>query len=169
MPVDERPEGAPSALMWAARYGHTDAVRALLEGGAKTSLKNKSGWTALTDAAWHGHTEAVRALVEGGADAGYRSPDGMCPLRIAAQRGHAEAAAVLGAATDVDAGSGEALMAAAWNGHVEAVRALVAAGATLDVAAADGTTALKIAQTKKHEDVVQVLLDAGANPDKGQG
>ena len=111
----------------------------------------------------------MRALVEGGADAGYRSPDGMCPLRIAAQRGHAEAAAALALATDVDAGNGEALMAAAWNGHVEVVRALVTAGATLDVAAADGTTALKIAQTKKHEDVVKVLLDAGANPDKGQG
>ena len=82
--------------MWAALFGDTLSVKALLEGGADTlqmgkarkrvalwvymletfsfspvpSTCGKDGMTALMYAATNGHALAVKALLEGGADIG---------------------------------------------------------------------------------------------------
>ncbi|MGO8677731.1 MAG: ankyrin repeat domain-containing protein [Limisphaerales bacterium] len=50
------------------------------------------------------------------------------------------------------------------NGDKEGVRLFVAAGMDVNTPAGDGITALMIAATKGHTDLVRTLLDKGANP-----
>ena len=56
-----------TALLLAAFYGHTDAVRVLLDGGADVNAKSKKGMTALSSAQSNGHTAVVQLLKKAGA------------------------------------------------------------------------------------------------------
>ena len=62
-PLGRRP------LMLAARSGHVDAVRALLDHGADANAKEDArGTTALMQAADQGHADVIAVLIEHGAD-----------------------------------------------------------------------------------------------------
>lgn len=71
--IEERIAGE-TPLMLAAKNGHVDAVKLLLERGAQINARNpetpdsKKGMTALMLAAQQGHDEVVRVLLEHGAD-----------------------------------------------------------------------------------------------------
>jgi ankyrin repeat protein len=54
------------------------------------------------------------------------------------------------------------LRTASYYGHLEVVRELIAQGADANTVGQRGETALKYAQEKKHNDVVQLLIKAGA-------
>jgi ankyrin repeat protein len=54
-------------LIEAARFGHDDVVRALIERGADLKPKNKEGQTALMLAVKNGHDDVVKILKEAGA------------------------------------------------------------------------------------------------------
>ena len=56
-----------------------------------------------------------------------------------------------------------ALICASENGHDEALRLLLLAGADKDVASNDGDTALMYAAHRGHVEVLRLLLTAGAN------
>ena len=51
-----------SALIDAARFGHVEAVRLLLNAGANGSIKNKAGRDAISIAQEHGHEQIVSIL-----------------------------------------------------------------------------------------------------------
>jgi ankyrin repeat protein len=55
-----------------------------------------------------------------------------------------------------------ALSVAATHGHVEAIIALLAAGAEVDHAETDGNTAMYGAASRGHAEAVRVLVAAGA-------
>ena len=91
------------ALLHAAWKGRTDAVRWLVEHGARLNRAGKE-WSAVHYAAFAGHEEIVRYLLERGADANARSTNGSTPLMMAAREGHEEIATRLlsaGARTDI--------------------------------------------------------------------
>ena len=73
--------------MLAARNGNPDAVKVLIEGGAKVNVRESvRGTTALMWAAEQKHPEAVKALLAGGADfnaksAGAGLPRARAPIR----------------------------------------------------------------------------------------
>ena len=54
-------------------------------------------------------------------------------------------------------------MSASKTGHIECVRALIEANATVDHARPDGRTALMSASLKGHVECVRALLEAKAN------
>lgn len=58
-----------------------------------------------------------------------------------------------------------ALISASKKGHVEIVKLLLAANATLDAVETDGYTALMFAGKRGHTETVKTLLDAGADMD----
>jgi ankyrin repeat protein len=77
------PRGGWSAVMYAAREGATDAVRALADAGANLDLTDPEGTSALIIAIVNGHWEAASALVDKGADINLADIKGMTPLYAA--------------------------------------------------------------------------------------
>ena len=77
------PRGGWSAVMFAAREGAADAVRALAESGANLNLTDPEGTTALVLAVINGHYDVVSALIDKGADPNVADIKGMTPLYAA--------------------------------------------------------------------------------------
>lgn len=82
--VDERGNDGLTALMWAARTGAVDAMRALLDAGADPNVRDdRNGWTPLLHAIHKRQVGAVRLLLERGANPHQRA-DMATPLLMAA-------------------------------------------------------------------------------------
>lgn len=88
--TEERIAGE-TPLMLAAKNGHVDAVKLLLNRGAKINARNpdtpdsKKGMTALMLAAQQGHDEVVRVLLEHGADTTVETRFGRTALDLASR------------------------------------------------------------------------------------
>ena len=88
--VEGRMEGredGDTCLITAARYGHLDICRLLIDKGAQLEAKDIIGRTPLHCAAVRGHVEIVRLLCDRGADVEARSDSGSWPLHWAAYIG----------------------------------------------------------------------------------
>ncbi|KXZ48898.1 hypothetical protein GPECTOR_24g187 [Gonium pectorale] len=155
-----------TALMMAAKGGHVEVVKDLLDAGADLYARDRNGMGALMMAAKGGHVEVVKVLLAAArADVNAADMNGMTALMMAAKGGHVEVVKVLLAArADVNAADMDgttALTMAAKGGHVEVVKVLLAAaGANVNAADMNGTTALTMAAKGGHVEVVKVLLAA---------
>jgi ankyrin repeat protein len=91
--VDARSNlGNPLSL--AAAEGKLDAVRYLLDQGAKVNTSEMQGHAALAEAAYYGHVDVVKELLLHGADINAVSADGTA-LDIAVSRKNSDAADLL--------------------------------------------------------------------------
>jgi ankyrin repeat protein len=77
------PRGGWSAVMYAAREGATDAVRALADARANLDLVDPEGTSALIIAIINGHWETASALIDKGANVNAADIKGMTPLYAA--------------------------------------------------------------------------------------
>jgi ankyrin repeat protein len=151
-------EGGETVLMAAARTGDRQVVDQLLAHGANVQTKGSQfGETALMIAAAQNHGGVIPALVAHGADVDARSN----PLSYAKDRFGLE-----GVVTILPHGSWTPLMYAAREGSLDALRALAEAGAHLDLADPDGTTALHLAILNAHFDAAALLIEKGADPNR---
>lgn len=140
---------------------------------AAVGARDGHGRTPLHVAAFAGQRDVVRALAKAGADLGALENDRYDAVTIAAVADDEETLRVLlakgASATLVTSRyDGTALIAAAHLGHDGAVRQLIEAGAPLDHVNNLHWTALIEAVVlgdggKRHQQVVQDLLTAGAN------
>ena len=84
-PPDEAGHDGITPLMWAARYGATHSMAALLDAGADANARDSNNrWTPLLHAIHMERSHAVRLLLERGADANAAAPGGLTPLLMAA-------------------------------------------------------------------------------------
>ncbi len=87
MTAEERPKdmnrGGMSALHFAAREGHVESVKALLEVGAEIDFTDPDGSTPLIVALMNGHWDTAKLLVEAGADVNHWDWWGQTPLYMA--------------------------------------------------------------------------------------
>ena len=83
-PPEERgpksPRGGLTPLMYAARDGRLNAVKALIENGARLNERSADKSTALLIAAINGHFDVAKYLVEKGGDTNLPSIDDATPL-----------------------------------------------------------------------------------------
>ena len=150
-PESEMP-GGETALMTAARAGPVDAVRVLLANGADPNARVEgSGQTALMWAADRNNAAAINVLVEHGADVALRTP-------IKKPMGG-------GSYFSSPPSTGfTALLFAVRAGQLDATRALLDAGASVDALLSDGQSALVIAAANANWELADYLLDRGADP-----
>ncbi len=77
-------EGGHTDLMRASLEGNTETVKRLLESGADVNAKDDEGRTALMFAVTNMQTDSAKALVEHGADVNVKANDGCTELMLAA-------------------------------------------------------------------------------------
>jgi ankyrin repeat protein len=148
------PDGT-TALHWAAYHDRIDEVRVLLGKGAKADVANRFGSTPLSLACRNGNEAMVALLLEAGADPNAGAEP---PLLTASRHGRPGVLkALLAKGAKVDS---NALMAAAAEGHADAVGLLLDAGAKPK----SGFGPLHVAARNGRLDAVRVLLKAGADP-----
>jgi len=163
-------EGLP-ALHRAAALDDVDTLRRFLAGGDAPDTTTSDGDTPLHAAAAFNGPHAAAFLISAGAKVDAREPDGDTPLHIAACNGYTDVMKVL-----LDAGAGPMLknnrgqtplVLAAEGCQVEAAKALLAAGARplRPEDAPFETTALHMAGERGPEELIALLLQAGASPE----
>lgn len=124
-------------LIVAARLGHLEIVKLLVERGAESNATGFGAKSALHCAATNGYEEIVAFLLSQGAEVHARQRQGWTPL----------------------------MCASSW-GHVGVVRRLLThmGGEGLNQRAADDKTALHHAAARGKGEVVRLLLLCGADP-----
>ncbi|XP_057684775.1 ankyrin repeat domain-containing protein 50 isoform X2 [Corythoichthys intestinalis] len=167
-----------TALRSAAWGGHGEAVRLLLDAGADVDGCDVKGRTALRAAAWGGHEETVLILLDYDAQVDTTDSKGRTPLIAAAYMGHPEAAGVLldrGAQVDLADNDGRTALSVVAlcgpsvpgrQGYGEVASLLLEHGADPGHRDNDGMTPLLLAAYEGHDDIVELLLDAGADVDE---
>jgi ankyrin repeat protein len=158
-----------TALFIAAQGGHVEVVRALLVAGAVVGATNNEGWTPLLVASLTGYAHITQILLEFGADPNQCNDSGETPLYMTCPEGHAEVVQLLighfshsGVSSQTYDGL-TAMSMAAKGGHLHVVRLLTEAGGNIDHQDNYGFTPLLSASYKRDSDVVQYLIDAGAD------
>src|SRR6185503_12422362 len=144
-------------VMVASRSGSTEVVEQLLAKGANVNARAARGQTALMWAVAQNHPDIVKVLLAHGADGHARSavwsqvmavpPHGLLEYNRA-----------------IPHGGDTALMFAARVGDLASAKLLVAAGANVNDADAWGISATVLAAHSGFGDVVEFLLDKGADP-----
>ncbi len=128
------------ALSWPALHiavvqGDEEAVARLLGQGADPEERNHRGNTALHEAAKRGRGRIIDQLLQRGIPVDVRGVNAMTPLHQAV-----------------------------WFGHVDAAKRLLAHGASLSLKGTpQASTALHLAVDRADADMVQLLLESGAN------
>ena len=177
--------------LWAAsQNGSLAMTKRLLDAGADPNLALLSGETPVLVAARSGHAAVIELLAAKGADLNARGTRGQTALMWAASQKHPDAVkALLAHHADVAAksevwsevmavpphgylgynkliphGGETALMFAARVGDLESATLLVDAGGNVNDADAWGVSAVTLAAHSDFRDVVQYLLDKGADP-----
>ena len=168
-----------TCFMFAAAFGHTEIVRYLVDADhTALNLRNRmpdmrdqkgdAKWSALFYAIDQNHADVVKVLIDAGADIELKGARRCSPLHFACCSGKLEVVKMLvraGADVSVTDNKGHTcLTIAADNGHTETVRSLLCLPeADVNQSDINGLTSLNHAVTQKHSDVVQVLIDAGAD------
>ena len=153
--VDAANADGETALMLAARTGNTAVASALIAAGADVNARE--AWrdqTALMWAAESAQGDMVKLLIEKGADVRTRAAANDWGSQITSEP----------RAQYRPTGGLTPLLYAARAGCVECVRAIVAAGESIDRPTPDGVTALMLAIDNYEFDTAQALLELGANP-----
>ncbi|XP_046902418.1 ankyrin repeat domain-containing protein 50 [Hypomesus transpacificus] len=170
-----------TALRSAAWGGHAEAVHLLLDAGANVDGCDVEGRTALRAAAWGGHEEILLTLLDYGAQVDVADREGRTPLIAAAYMGHREAVEILldhGADVRLADDDGRTALsvaalcvptAAGVKGYGEVASLLLERGANPGHRDRDSMTPLLLAAYEGHEEVVELLLEAGADVDESAG
>ncbi|RZC59869.1 hypothetical protein C5167_007171 [Papaver somniferum] len=161
-------EGGRGCLHFAAEGGSLNVCKYLLETlKVDVDSVDGKGYTPLCRAIEKGHLDTVRYLLEKGANADAYDDINYTPLQIATKSGDTKIIASLlskGIQLDVANRVGTALEMAARLGHQNAVKMLLDHGANPNVASPELFRPLILAIYAKSWESVELLLQAGADP-----
>ncbi len=154
--------GGESVLMLASRNESPEAVRVLLAHGADPNLAEPGKHqTALMWAAASNNVKVMQVLLAAGADVRARSDE----FNDRPVQGGSAANDWLPRAVNETVYRFTPLLFAVLNGHIDATKVLLDAGADPnETTLPDGTSALVLACINAHWELASVLLDRGADP-----
>jgi ankyrin repeat protein len=154
------PPTGETPLMIAARTGNVEAIKLLIAHGADVNAKEAArGQTALMWAISDRQPEAARLLIEAGADLRARTASSRHFVQLCCSEYNGD---TRGTAW-VDYGGFTPLLFAAREGELESAKYLLAAGADVNDAGADGASALAVAAFSGQSAVAQLLIEHGAD------
>jgi ankyrin repeat protein len=168
VPVNSRNAEGRTALMEAAIHGHVDTANVLIAAGANPNLEDKDGLTALMVETRKGNLQTVKALIAAGADVNHQDKDGLTALMVGTRKGNLEIVkALIAAGADVNKQDNSGQTASTDAGSMGGVRKIIERliGSNADVKKANklGLTALHIAVNSGNKEIVDVLLEKGAD------
>lgn len=146
-----------TALHHAATHGHWGVLKTLLAAEATADAANSGGGTPLVAAAFGNHSDAVTLLLVAGAQLLRLA---MLAAAITGDAAILQALIEAGGdptATALNQGGWTALHVAAAGGHVDAVRLLLASGASPAAQCQQRTSALHVAAIQGHAEVARQL------------
>ena len=175
--LDER-KGLQAQLSNAIEIKDTENALRMISLGADANSTTSIGWPCINRAAMQGMTEVVRALLDKGADPKLKatiSGEGCSTaLYWAASDGHTSIVKMVLDHEDKSLTVWEApgynfpMLAAAENGHADALRLILERRAVQIESTKHQWTALEMASRKGQTSVVKLLLEKGADPAHGQ-
>jgi len=127
--------------------------------------ENTEGNTPLHIAAYNGYTDIARLLVQAGASATVENRDNKTPIDLASEQGHGSLAEMLDRIPELH----DAIRSGSHPPDMETIRRLIDEEQSINVKhpatfhSHDGYTPLHGASRQGHAEVVQALLDAGAD------
>ncbi|GMH35603.1 hypothetical protein BSKO_03471 [Bryopsis sp. KO-2023] len=166
--VDAKDGQGWTPLIDAAQKGQVDVTKELLEAGSNIDAQDSDGRSSLHFAAANGRLNVAKILVEAGAKVDLKDEIGTTPLMSAAFLGEVDVAMfLLESGADVNAelflGFTSLMGAASISGNPDMVGLLLDNGAEKDRQDNVGATALIYAVRAGNEEVVEVLIKAGAD------
>ncbi|KAK8054800.1 hypothetical protein PG993_000027 [Apiospora rasikravindrae] len=172
---DEWSTGKTALAIAASRENH-EVLRALLQRGAQVNCEDPGVWSPLYLAVFHGHLENVKILLEHGAEVDARGREYGSPTPLNAAYSNPEiVTTLLNHNADINYRSyrGTVLYRASEGGYFETVHALLSHETKPDLEIEfdswemghenDSLTPLSAACKYGHTEVMQALLEAGAN------
>jgi len=171
--MEPNADGADGALLRAAESGDVESAAEALRAGADIEARDERDRTALLLAATHDHVDLARLLVAKGASADALDDRHDTPWLVTGVTGSvAMLEALLPAQPDLTIRNrygGVSVIPASERGHVDYVRRVVRTGIDVNHVNDLGWTALLEAVLlgdggSRHQEIVQILLDAGADP-----
>jgi ankyrin repeat protein len=140
--------------MMAASRGDLTKVRRIIEAGSgEINAADIFGNTALIYAAMAGHADVIEFLLRSSADAKIRNKSGQDCLEVARSRGNHQAVTIL---------CGAELLLLIRDGDIKRAVELLDAGLDANVQAIGGWTPLMVAALENRLEMVEVLLERGA-------
>jgi hypothetical protein len=155
----------------AARYGHADAIEALLAARGDVNMCSNDGRSPVFNAAQNGHNVIVAQLVSARGDVNKCNKNGASPLYVASQNGHGAIISTLvrarGDVTKCRNDGTSPIYVAAQNGHSDIIAQLVSAGGSVNTCDNEGASPIFVAaqkSSKGHAACILQLLESGADP-----
>jgi len=178
--INQLSNGGDGTALIIAAEGNYEVVKILLKNGADVNYVCKDNMTALTTALQNNQSDIACLLLKAGANPNCKYK-GFSPLMwVVGQEGKENiklVEALLAAGADVnytfskdmkpsELAGRTTLMAASLMGNTESVKNLLAAGVDVNHTEDRGTTALMFAAANGYAEIVQILLENGADTGK---
>ncbi|XP_064618905.1 ankyrin repeat domain-containing protein 17-like isoform X2 [Lineus longissimus] len=158
--------------MLSARYGRVHFAQAMVEAGLGLDLQDVNGNTAVLLAAQYGHTNMVNYLVKTKCNPSVKNKISREALHMACERGHPDCVKILlGVVEDINAVDGTKeppIVLAARHGHHDVARVLIDAKCDIENPSQmdqNQRRAIHFASVSGYDEFLDVLLQAGADPD----
>jgi outer membrane protein assembly factor BamB len=158
-----------SPLFLAFQGSNKEITELLIDKGADINITNNNGLTLLHLAARNGQKDAVELLLTKGADFKAQNRGGRTAAGLAKEYGHSEIFELLSKHANQSGGAKEIMTIYDYAavGDIEQLKSLISEGADVSAKSRNGMIPLHWAALNGHKDIVELLIQKGADVNAG--